>query len=255
LWLWLAAGAAGVPPVSPPADAPPPNPLSEAPARASAPDVLGLPAYTGGATEKQFEGPMTNNDVPMDVQVHTTRDDIQLVMNHLVRTFEERNMIGTARWQGPNMAYIGYFDSSTQSMRTITAVGMPSGGTLLVFGSMDPRSLLERPAPYPEDLPPVEGIAGLSVTAGVAGKQRNRTVSFSMPGRTAAEAAAVVGRALLGSGWTRAPELEIGKHQMQAFRRREARCMMRTRDKQDRKGVRYASVIMVVTDAAPNLGP
>ncbi len=155
----------------------------------------GFPGYPGAA-HTQFEGALKSNDVPLDATVVVTPDPIKAVIGHYRRHLESMHIAGTEHWLGPRSAYIGFFDPVSRTMRLVTTVGTPSGGTMVIFSSMDPRNLLKKPGLIPADLPSIPGASRVATTESRDGPHRHRTVHFLLEGKTPGQAREEVTRAL-----------------------------------------------------------
>lgn len=170
-------------------------------ATASAEDVFGLPAYPSMHVVP-FEGSMRTNDVPLDAAVVMTGDPIKRVMEYYRLALEQRGLKTVQHMFSPESGYVGFFDLDSGTMRMATVVSRPDGGTMIVLSSMDPTPLLEKPAAIPPDLPSVPGAVDVVTSDMEEGSSRQRTVRFTLPGTSPADARAMLLQAAKKQNWT-----------------------------------------------------
>lgn len=210
----------------------------------------GFPGYPG-ASFVEFQGDMRSNDVPLEATVVVTGDPVKAVIQHYHRHLESMHIVGTEHWLGPDSAYIGFFDPSSQTMRLVTTVGTPSDGTMVIFSSMDPRSLLKKPGRIPADLPAVAGASRVTTTESRDGGHRHRSVNFLLQGKTPAQAREEFTRVLLLKGWQQVQDASAGEGNT-AFRQGGLWCILRVGPaKGGSQEPAGSSVTIMVTDRLP----
>lgn len=223
--------------------------LTAAPAAGGQKDVLGMPAYPSTESVK-YEGRMRTNDVPLDAVVSTTSDDFDSVMDWFKKQVRARGELGVWHQHSPASGYVGYFDPDAGTMRLVTVLTLPNGRTMLVYSNMNPRPLVETPLDHiPEGLPAPEGATRVVSTESRQGQGRHRTISFTLPDTTPAQARLSLGKAAVERGWAVAdPDAEHTPAQL-LFRRRRSRCMVQIRKK--REGTRINMVVIEPTVKEP----
>jgi hypothetical protein len=222
-------------------------PAGDIPAQPGEEPVLGIPAYPH-SSGTQFAGSMETNQVPLDAAVLTTEDDIQDVMAYYRTEFERLNVNTVEHWFGPDAGYIGFLDKKTQTMRLVNINALPSGGSMLVYSSMDPRPLLETSAEVPKDLPSHSAAKDVVTTKSVEGRERQRTVGYSVSDMTADDLGKFITKEADRLGWKKAPgDLQISNTTLVFLRGRD-RCIIQVEPMDEGLG---ATVLMVVNDQAP----
>jgi len=220
-------------------------------ARAQAGDkhLLGLPAYPE-ARDSRFRGTLTTNQVPLDAAVLTTQDDMDTVMSFYRKTLRASKVEWVENYLGPETGYIGFYDPNSGTMRLVTAVAMPSGGTMLVYSSMDPRPLLQNQATVPDDLPSLPEASDVVVTETAESGERQRSVGYRISGLSRA----VIEKRLIEEaaklGWRPVKEELEGAENMLLFIKERNRCIISIREKTTEEES-FFQVTMVVNDRPP----
>jgi hypothetical protein len=210
---------------------------------------LGLPSYPQ-ARDSRFTGVIETNQVPLDALVVTTKDGIDTVMDFYRKELKKMDVTWAEHWFSPQSGYIGFYDRTSGTMRLVTTMAMPSGGTMLVFSSMDPRPLLEKPATVPEDLPSLPGAEEIVTTETSEGGERQRSVRYVLPDSSPDVARKQLVDTAGKLGWKSYKGKQKVADNMLLFLRGRDRCIVSVtpRKGKDKKG---SAVLMIANDKRP----
>jgi hypothetical protein len=224
--------------------------LAPGPASPEERHPLGMPSYPT-VTDSRFTGVLETNQVPVDAAVLITGDDIETVMKFFHAQFAGRQDVDWVQnWMGPGSGYAGYFDPNSGTMRMVTAVAMPSGSTMLIYSSMDPRPLTENQVQVPADLPTLVGARDVVTTETGEGGERQRTVGFRIDDLSVDQIEKKLAETGSKLGWKQVRHKLGDSKDMLLFHRGRDRCIIAVRAKKDGEET-YSQVTMVVNDRLP----
>lgn len=234
--LWILFGAQAAAPAAPAG--------ATAPA-APAATVLGFPAYPG-ALSLRYSGDLKVNGVPADALVLHTRDSLEAVL-----AFYRDQLVGKVfplkmHRFGAGSAYISYYDGASRTIRVLTVMPDPAGGSMLIYSSMDPRPLyLKKQVDPPPALPQIPGAERITTTEASSRGDTSHSAHFVLPGRTEEQARAVVKEAMREQSWKLMSGEALDVESL-VFEKESRMCIVRI-GSTSQDGAAGASITMVVS--------
>jgi len=207
-------------------------------------NVQGLPVYPA-ATSSPFQGTLSANNTPMDATVLNTKDNIETVLAFYGKTIRDRGLKPVQHAFSDSVAYVGYYDEKADTMRMVTVVANPLGGSMIVLSAMNPLPAL-LPIEIPEDLPSLPGATDVVKTGGQEASARQLTITYKLPGATPEKARPALVKAAVKLGWKVNPDDDSYGTQSVVMKRGSEVCVLQVQPIEDPEGEKDSTFVSMV---------
>lgn len=212
---------------------------------APAATVLGFPPYPG-ALSLRFSGDLKVNGVPADALVLHTGDSQETVLAYYQEKLAGKVFPLKVHRFGAGSAYVSFYDELSRTIRVLTVIPDPAGGSMLVYSSMDPRPLYQKKQGVPPPaLPQIPGAERITTTESNSRGDTSHSAHFLLPGRTEEQARATVKDAMREQGWKLMADDALDKDSL-VFEKESRMCIVRI-GLANQGGAAGASITMVVS--------
>ncbi len=207
--------------------------------------VLGFPPYPG-ALSLRYAGDLKVNGVPADALVLHTGDPQETVLAYYQEKLAGKVFPLKVHRFGAGSAYISFYDGLSRTIRVLTVMPDPAGGSMLVYSSMDPRPLYKKTQVEPPPaLPKIPGAERITTTESNSRGDTSHSAHFVLPGHTEEQARAAVKDAMRAQGWKLMAGDALDKDSL-VFEKESRMCIVRI-GLANQDGAGGASVTMVVS--------